>query len=77
MINDASADRRTIIGNFFEDFKLGQHIVHSAPRTVTVGDVSLFTALYGSRFAVQSSDAFAKRSATRKHRSTTCSCSTS
>ncbi|MGH6865316.1 MAG: MaoC family dehydratase, partial [Methyloceanibacter sp.] len=27
---------------------------------VTVGDVSLFTALYGSRFAVQSSDAFAQ-----------------
>jgi 2-methylfumaryl-CoA hydratase len=47
-------------GNFFEDFKLGQEIVHAAPRTVTVGDVSLFTALYGSRFAVQSSDAFAQ-----------------
>ena len=60
MINDASADRRTIVGNYFEDFSLGQHIVHSTPRTVTVGDVSLFTALYGSRFAVQSSDAFAK-----------------
>ena len=40
-------------GNFFEDFKLGQEIVHATPRTVTVGDVSLFTALYGSRFAVQ------------------------
>ena len=47
-------------GNFFEDFTLGQQIVHAAPRTVTVGDVSLFIALYGSRFAVQSSDAFAK-----------------
>ena len=47
-------------GNFFEDFKLGQEIVHATPRTVTVGDTSLFTALYGSRFAVQSSDAFAQ-----------------
>jgi 2-methylfumaryl-CoA hydratase len=47
-------------GNFFEDFKLGQEIVHATPRTVTVGDVSLFIALYGSRFAVQSSDAFAQ-----------------
>lgn len=47
-------------GNFFEDFKLGQEIVHATPRTVTVGDVSLFTALYSSRFAVQSSDAFAQ-----------------
>ncbi len=51
---------RTVTGNFFEDFKLGQEIVHATPRTVTVGDVSLFTALYGSRFAVQSSDAFAQ-----------------
>ena len=47
-------------GNFFEDFKLGQVIEHATPRTVTTGDVALYTALYGSRFAVQSSDAFAK-----------------
>jgi 2-methylfumaryl-CoA hydratase len=47
-------------GNYFEDFKLGQIIQHATPRTVTAGDVSLYTALYGSRFAVQSSDAFAQ-----------------
>lgn len=47
-------------GNFFEDFELGQIIEHATPRTVTAGDVSLYTALYGSRFAVQSSDAFAR-----------------
>jgi 2-methylfumaryl-CoA hydratase len=47
-------------GNFFEDFELGQTIVHATPRTVTVGDVSTFTALYGPRFAVQSSDKFAQ-----------------
>jgi 2-methylfumaryl-CoA hydratase len=47
-------------GNFFEDFKLGQIIDHATPRTITAGDVSLYTALYGPRFAVQSSDAFAK-----------------
>jgi 2-methylfumaryl-CoA hydratase len=35
-------------------------IVHATPRTVTVGDVALYTSLYGTRFAVQSSDAFAK-----------------
>ena len=46
-------------GNYFEDFRLGQTIRHATPRTVTVGDVSLYTALYGTRFAVQSSDAFA------------------
>ena len=55
-----SAMSRESAGNFFEDFKLGQEIVHATPRTVTVGDTSLFTALYGSRFAVQSSDAFAQ-----------------
>ncbi len=47
-------------GNYFEDFRLGQVIEHATPRTVTAGDVSLYTALYGSRFAVQSSDAFAR-----------------
>jgi 2-methylfumaryl-CoA hydratase len=46
-------------GNFFEDFSLGQQIRHATPRTVTAGDVALYTALYGSRFAVQSSAAFA------------------
>jgi 2-methylfumaryl-CoA hydratase len=47
-------------GNFFEDFRIGQVIVHPTPRTVTAGDVSLYTALYGSRFAVQSSAEFAR-----------------
>lgn len=51
---------KTNPGNFFEDFRLGQIIRHATPRTVTSGDPSLYTALYGSRFAVQSSDAFAK-----------------
>ncbi len=50
---------KTNPGNFFEDFSVGQTIRHATPRTVTEGDVSLYTALYGSRFAVQSSDAFA------------------
>ncbi len=47
-------------GNFFEDFSVGQVIEHATPRTVTTGDSALYTALYGSRFAVQSSDAFAQ-----------------
>ncbi|MBV8554392.1 MAG: hypothetical protein JO116_02425, partial [Planctomycetaceae bacterium] len=45
--------------NFFEDFRIGQRIVHATPRTVTDGDVALYTALYGGRFAVNSSAAFA------------------
>jgi 2-methylfumaryl-CoA hydratase len=47
-------------GNFFEEFRIGQVLDHPTPRTVTVGDVALYTALFGSRFAVQSSDAFAR-----------------
>ena len=46
-------------GNFFEDFSLGQIIEHATPRTVTEGDAALYTALYGGRFAVQSSAPFA------------------
>lgn len=51
---------KTNPGRFFEDFRLGETIVHATPRTVTTGDVALYTALYGPRFAVQSSDAFAR-----------------
>ncbi len=51
---------KTNPGNFFEDFRFGQVITHATPRTVTVGDAALYTSLYGTRFAVQSSDAFAK-----------------
>ncbi|WP_142849612.1 MaoC family dehydratase [Telmatospirillum sp. J64-1] len=51
---------KTNSGNFFEDFRLGQEIRHATPRTVTTGDVALYTALYGSRFAFSSSDEFAR-----------------
>lgn len=51
---------KTNAGNFFEDFQIGQVIKHATPRTITSGDQALYTALYGPRFAVQSSDAFAR-----------------
>jgi 2-methylfumaryl-CoA hydratase len=51
---------KTNSGNFFEDYTFGQIIRHATPRTVTDGDVALYMSLYGPRFAVQSSDAFAK-----------------
>jgi len=51
---------KTISGNFFEDFRIGQTIRHATPRTITVGDVAIYNGLFGARFAVQSSDAFAK-----------------
>ena len=43
---------KTNAGSFFEDFTLGQKIVHATLRTVTVGDQALYTALYGSRFEI-------------------------
>lgn len=56
-----SAATKTSPGNFFEDFQLGQQIRHATPRTVTLGDVALYNGLFGGRFAVQSSDAFAQK----------------
>ncbi|MBC8037179.1 MAG: MaoC family dehydratase [Rhizobiales bacterium] len=47
-------------GNFFEDFRVGQVIRHATPRTVWRADMSLYIALYGSRFAVQSAKSFAR-----------------
>ena len=50
---------KTNTGNFFESFRLGQQIRHATPRTITLGDVAVYNSLFGSRFAVQSSDVFA------------------
>jgi 2-methylfumaryl-CoA hydratase len=47
-------------GNFFEDFRAGQILHHAPPRTLSEGDQALYTALYGARFAAQSSAEFAR-----------------
>ena len=54
-------ENKTNPGNFFEDFSVGQEIIHSTPRTITSGDVSLFIGLLGSRFVLHSSEEFAKK----------------
>ncbi len=54
------AKTKSILGNFFEDFAVGQEIVHATPRTATRGDSSLFIALTGSRYVLHSSDTFAR-----------------
>jgi len=54
-----SSESKTRPGNFFEDFSVGQEIVHATPRTVTEGEVAMYTALFGNRFAITSSDPFA------------------
>ncbi len=47
-------------GRHFEDFRVGEEIVHATPRTLTQGDAALYQALYGARFAPQSSAEFAR-----------------
>lgn len=47
-------------GNYFEDFQIGMEIRHATPLTVTVGDISLYRALTGSRHALYSAATFAE-----------------
>lgn len=51
---------KTNAGRFFEDFEIGETLVHATPRTVTEGERALYTALYPARFALYSSDQFAR-----------------
>lgn len=53
--------RKTTAGRFFEDFRLGETLVHGVPRTVTDGDVALYLALTGARHAIHCGDAFASQ----------------
>ena len=60
-IDPKSNAGKTNAGNFFEDFKVGQVLKHATPRTITHGDVALYTGLYANRFAINTSDAFAQK----------------
>lgn len=51
---------KTNPGRFFEDFRIGETISHSTPRTVGEGERALYIALTGSRFALAGSDEFAR-----------------
>ena len=51
---------KSITGNFFEDFHPGQTFNHPTPRTVSQADQALYMALTGTRFALHSSDEFAR-----------------
>ncbi len=48
-------------GRFFEDFRLGEEIVHATPRTLREADATLYLALTGSRFPLYCSEPFARR----------------
>ncbi|WP_455373654.1 MaoC family dehydratase [Limibacillus halophilus] len=47
-------------GRYFEDFEVGETLVHATPRSITEGDQALYTALYGARFAPQAADSLAQ-----------------
>lgn len=58
-MSDSGVSDKTQSGNYFEDFRIGQALVHATPRTVTEGDVAVYQALFGPRFALQSGSTFA------------------
>jgi 2-methylfumaryl-CoA hydratase len=51
---------KTDPGRFFEDYRIGQTIVHAVPRTISGGERALYHALYPARHALYSSDEFAR-----------------
>ena len=53
-------DFDTNVGRFFEDYAVGDIINYATPRTLTEADASLYTSIYPTRFALQSSKEFAK-----------------
>ncbi len=51
---------KTNAGRFFEDYRLGEVIIHAVPRTVSGGERALYHTLYPARHALHSSDQFAQ-----------------
>ncbi len=51
---------KTNPGRFFEDYKIGETIVHAVPRTISGGERALYHALFPARHAINSSDVFAR-----------------
>lgn len=51
---------KTNPGRFFEDYRLGETIIHAVPRTLAGGERAVYQALYPARHALYSSDEFAR-----------------
>ena len=51
---------KTNSGRFFEDYAIGEALLHAVPRTVGEGERALYHALYPARHAIYSSDEFAR-----------------
>ncbi len=47
-------------GRYFEDFSIGQHLVHAVPRTLHGGDISVYISLTGDRHPLASSTELAR-----------------
>lgn len=47
-------------GRYFEDFSIGQHLVHAVPRTLHGGDISTYFSLTGDRSPLASSTELAR-----------------
>src|SRR6267154_6589216 len=47
-------------GRYFEDFGIGQHLVHAVPRTLHGGDISTYIALTGDRHPLAASTELAR-----------------
>src|SRR5512144_3344603 len=52
--------RKVSTGRFFEDFGIGQRLLHAVPRTLHGGDIALYMALTGERPPLASSTELAR-----------------
>ena len=52
--------RKVSTGRFFEDFAIGQRMLHAVPRTLHGGDIALYMALTGDRSPLASSTELAR-----------------
>ena len=55
----SKTDTKTSAGRFFDDFRLGETLVHATPRTLTEGDAAAYMALHAPRHALFCSAPFA------------------
>ncbi len=56
----AEASEKCFKSRYFEDYHVGDEIVHALPRTITEGDAAVYMAVTGSRFALHCSDEYAR-----------------
>ena len=56
----ANSTSKINIGNYFENFRLGQVMQHATPRTIGEGECALYIALTGSRHLLHSSQPVAQ-----------------